>query len=116
MKNIIRTFRAFGIGQVFMAGIAIVILILTLSGCVTIPTVTPPTATATEQSFTTPLPYCTVNADKVYLRAGAGKNFEALTVTHKGDALTVLNNGEWLKVSTGQQTGYIYSQFCTTGD
>jgi uncharacterized protein YgiM (DUF1202 family) len=53
-----------------------------------------------------------VNADKVYLRAGAGKNFEALTVTHKGDKLTVIEQGEWKQVSTRDYTGFIYGAFC----
>ena len=62
-------------------------------------------ATATPQT-------CTVNASKVYLRNGAGMSHAVIQILHKGQALIVIERGDWLKVTTRNQAGFIYSKYC----
>jgi uncharacterized protein YgiM (DUF1202 family) len=106
------------------AGLMIVIALTSCNPYATLPansTATPnPSATANpvqkiEQGTATPTPRptCTVNGDSVYLRAGAGMNYAAIDVLHKGEAVTVIYHSEWIKVITRKHTGYVYSKFCT---
>jgi hypothetical protein len=48
----------------------------------------------------------------VYLRSGAGMSFAPVTVLHGGQVLTILQAGEWLRVSTLAHEGFIHSAFC----
>ncbi len=77
---------------------------------------TQPTIQPTQSHTPTPRPItCTVNAERVYLRAGAGMKYAALDVLHMGDTLQIVTAGEWLKVTSPKRAGYIYSKFCTKG-
>jgi uncharacterized protein YgiM (DUF1202 family) len=61
----------------------------------------------------TPSPSCVVTAYTLNMRAGAGMRFEVLQILERGEALTVLHGGAWLKVRTPQRvTGWVYGKYC----
>jgi uncharacterized protein YgiM (DUF1202 family) len=78
-----------------------------------------PSVTATVKTLSnltefppTPRPSCYVTAGTVYLRSGPGMSHAAIDVLRKGEALTVLRRGEWIRVSTGSKAGFIYGRYC----
>ena len=55
---------------------------------------------------------CTVTADKLYLRAEATSDSEALLSLREGTVLQIIGkSGQWYKVSYGNYTGYVYSSY-----
>jgi uncharacterized protein YgiM (DUF1202 family) len=104
------------------AGYALLIILTSCS-----PLQAPPVSTGTpaaavtadlQSEVTTPTPpqLCTVstgyNNGLLNMRTGPGTNYPVLTVLDEGQVLTVLERGDWLKVSTGTATGFIYSRYC----
>ena len=67
-----------------------------------------------------PPEYCTVTADFLNLRACAGTDCLVLDVLKKGDPLTILERGDWLKIEGEKDevtlTGYINSIYCKMGE
>jgi len=55
---------------------------------------------------------CMVTATKLYLRAEATSDSEALTSIRQGKTLEILGkSGKWYKVAYGSYTGYVYSDY-----
>jgi uncharacterized protein YgiM (DUF1202 family) len=51
------------------------------------------------------------------MRSGAGMSYNVKQILNQGDALQVIEPaGDWLKVSTRNSTGFIYSRYCETGE
>lgn len=69
-----------------------------------------PTATNTILSIEPEV--CTVTAYTLNLRAGPSMSHAVKQILHKGQTLTVIRHGAWLKVSTRGATGFIYGRFC----
>lgn len=76
-----------------------------------------PSVTATAQPVkvqVTPSPatqVCTVTGT-VYLRPDPSRLHAPLATLRAGQILEVMERGAWLKVSTRNKTGFIYSKFC----
>ena len=55
---------------------------------------------------------CTVTADRLYLRAAATSDSEALLSLREGTVLQITGkSGQWYKVSYGNYEGYVYSSY-----
>ena len=55
---------------------------------------------------------CRVTADKLYLRASATSDSEALLSLREGTVLQITGkSGQWYKVAYGNYTGYVYSTY-----
>jgi hypothetical protein len=106
--------------------VALCVIAAALLGCspyaARIATETPtaaPSVTATEQFITgdkltpTPRPHCTVTAYTLNMRRAGRMTAAVKQILYNGDTLQVIRHaGEWLKVSTGTATGFIYSAYC----
>jgi hypothetical protein len=94
------------------------ILLTSCSPVMDLNTTATPSPTATAQISLryeispTPAPACTVTAYTLNLRNGAGMSHAVIQILHKGQAVTVIERGAWLRVSTGKATGFIYGKYC----
>jgi hypothetical protein len=76
------------------------------------PTVTETVFLAGEKITPTPRPSCRVDGETVYLRPDPSKAGAPLAILRAGQILEVLERGAWLKVTTRNTTGFIYSAYC----
>jgi uncharacterized protein YraI len=53
-----------------------------------------------------------VTAYTLNMRAGAGMRYAAIQILERGEIVTVIHRADWLKVSTGNATGFIYGKYC----
>ena len=110
--------KIFNVWLWFMAGFTLLIL---LSSCSPLamyeaPATATPSATATltkpNNSPTPTPPSCTVTAYTLNLRTGPGMSYAVKWILERGEVVTILERGDWLKVSTGTATGFIYGRYC----
>jgi uncharacterized protein YgiM (DUF1202 family) len=78
-----------------------------------------PSVTATEKGnnvvtfLATPRPSCTVTAYTLNMRAGAGMRYAVKQILERGEIVTVIRRGDWLKIETPQRvTGWVYGKYC----
>jgi hypothetical protein len=110
------------ISAVIWLVIGFALLAFVMSACSPYVTTPEPTATATPSltataqaiaaTLTPPPPHCTVTADALNFREGPGMSYAVKWILSKGDTLEVIARGAWLKVSTGNATGFIYGKYC----
>lgn len=126
MSKYIFAIRFAGWVEILWSGLWVVTLLLLLASCVpTFPTYPPPTETevpaatepaATEEPSATPeftvSPACIITGDTVYMRTGAGMEYEAFRVLRRGEVVTVLVEGEWNLVQIDGRVGYVLAYYC----
>ena len=95
-----------------------------VSGCSPFDGLQVPTSTATTEPTPTilsikpsvtpsPTPQtCTVTAYTLNMRTGPSMTSAVKQILTRGERVTVIRRGDWLKVSTRTATGFIYSRYC----
>jgi uncharacterized protein YgiM (DUF1202 family) len=107
----------------FMAGFTLLVILTScspyaaMSAIADTPTPAPSmTGTAkVEQLYNspTPRPSCVVTAYTLNMRSAGTMSARVIQILERGEALTVLHGGAWLKVSTaGNVTGWVYGKYC----
>jgi uncharacterized protein YgiM (DUF1202 family) len=107
----------------FMAGLVLLILLTSCSPLARYedPLTATPSATATltkPNNSATPSPItCTIatgyERGTVNMRAGAGMSYAVKQILTQGEAVTILERGDWLKIETAQRvTGWVYGKYC----
>jgi len=72
----------------------------------------------TPEKVTTSLPFCTVTAKALNLRAGPGTSYSVIDWLRAGDVLTVTQDrGGWLQViDPSGAAGWVNQTYCTIGE
>lgn len=77
-----------------------------------------PAPTEKAQDISTQYAVCTVTAGSLHLRAMPGTSAEVIGYLYAGDVLTILPDPpaeSWIRVTAGDLTGWINSNYCTKG-
>lgn len=77
-----------------------------------------PAPTEKAQDIRTQYVVCTVTAGSLHLRAAPGISAQVIGYLYAGDVLTILPDPpaeSWIRVQSGDLTGWINSNYCTKG-
>lgn len=77
-----------------------------------------PSPTEQAQDIRTQYAVCTVMAGSLHLRAMPGTSAQVIGYLYAGDVLTILPDPpveSWIRVQSGDLTGWINSNYCTKG-
>lgn len=108
-------------GALWLVGACVIVAMLTSCSPYAMGTIVPsdtpsPSATARKSahlqiSTPTPRPSCTVTGF-LNFRTSPSRGAAVIRVLTEGERVTVIERGDWLKVSTRNKTGFIYGKYC----